>query len=423
MEKRIKCCRISGNENLVPILNLGVQELTGVFPKTREEPVTSGPLELVWCPESKLLQLSCSFALEEMYSSNYGYRSGINPTMVSHLSEKIRSLETKFEVSAGDWVVDVGSNDATALKSYQTAGINRIGIDPVGRKFLDCYPPEIQLIPSFFPTSELSTILDGKKVKILTSIAVFYDLEDPISFARSVSQVLAKTGIWHLEQSYLPTMIENTSFDTICHEHLEYYSLHSIQFIMQRADLKILDVQMNQVNGGSFAVTVAHRSSPLRSNDRLVKQILAEEATMGFDTQMPFRAFEKAVFERRQNLRSLIKKLTADGHKVFGYGASTKGNVVLQFCEFSANEIPFMVEISPDKFGSYTPKTHIPIISSAEAAILKPDYYLVLPWHFKDAIIEREVDFLNSGGKLIFPFPEIEIIGGENRLSHHQKEL
>ncbi len=410
--QRIQACRISGDRNLVPVLSLGEQNLTGVFPKSPSQPVTSGTLELVWSPESQLLQLSQSFDVNEMYGENYGYRSGLNQSMVSHLTNKVHNLERKFALSAGDCVIDIGSNDATTLKAYGTRGLKRIGVDPTGRKFAQHYTDDLVLIPDFFPTPELRAAIGGSPVKLITSIAMFYDLDDPIGFARSIADALDINGVWHLEQSYMPSMIRLNSYDTICHEHLEYYSLHSLLYVLDRAGLRLLDVQMNSINGGSFAVTACRRESPLAANQAIIDWLLAQEIRMGFDTPAPFREFETRVYAHREALRSLVDRLNSDHRKVLGYGASTKGNVVLQFCGLTDKDIPCIAEINPDKFGVFTPGTHIPIVSAAEAAAMCPDYYLVLPWHFRDGIVRQEQAFLAGGGKLIFPFPEIEIIGG-----------
>jgi len=202
------------------------------------------------------------------------------------------------------------------------------------------------------------------------------------------------------------------SYDTICHEHLEYYTLFNIKFILEKADLKIVDVQMNAVNGGSFAVTAAKKNSPIKANDVLINWLFEQELKMGFETPKPFRDFEERVYKHRESLKTLITALNSDKKKILAYGASTKGNVVLQFCEFDEKDLLAVVEVNPDKFGCYTPGTNIPIISDEEAKKMNPDYYLVLPWHFKDGIVRREQEFLSKGGKLIFPFPEIEIIGG-----------
>jgi hypothetical protein len=408
----ISKCRISGSPNLIPVLSLGEQDLTGFFPESKEQQVTRGPLDLVWCPESGLLQLKQSYRPDEMYGVNYGYRSGLNQSMIKHLCFKIRKLEKVYHLQSGDTVVDIGSNDASSLKAYTTTGLKRIGIDPTGNKFKEFYTDGIQLIPDFFSHRVYRDQVGEQKAKIVTSIAMFYDLEDPAAFVRDIGQILAPEGVWHFEQSYMPSMLRMNSYDTICHEHIEYYSLAPVKVLLEKNGFKILDVQMNAVNGGSFAVTAALQSSPLQPNHTVIDWLLAQEERMGLWTPRPFRQFEERVFEHRQNLIQLIRALNADGKKIFGYGASTKGNVLLQFCGFTDKNIPYIAEVNPDKFGRFTPGSRIPIISEVEAKAMKPDYYLVLPWHFKSGIIAREEAFLAGGGQMIFPMPEIEIIGG-----------
>lgn len=406
---RISQCRVGGGADLVSVLHLGYQELTGVFPRTTDQPVTSGPLELVWSPKSGLLQLAHSFDAGEMYGENYGYRSGLNQSMVRHLTNKISHLERYVDLKPGDVVLDIGSNDATSLKAYQTSSLRRIGIDPTGAKFSQYYPDEIALVPDFFNAANYRSVED-KPARIVTSIAMFYDLEDPIQFARDIASVLADDGVWHFEQSYMPSMLRLTSYDTICHEHLEYYSLGVVQHIVAAAGMKVVDVAMNNVNGGSFAVTAAKANSPIKPNSAVINWLLDMEDRMGLNTPRPYREFEERVFRHRQDLKRLLDALNGDNKKVLGYGASTKGNVVLQFCGLTAKDIPAIAEVNPDKFGSFTPGTRIPIVSEADAHAMKPDYYLVLPWHFKEGILQREKEYLARGGKFIFPFPEIEII-------------
>ena len=240
---------------------------------------------------------------------------------------------------------------------------------------------------------------------------MFYDLESPVSFAQQIESVLADDGVWHFEQSYMPSMLRTNSYDTICHEHLEYYSLAAVKLILEKANLKIVDVVMNSVNGGSFAVTATKLSNKsIKPNQAVINWLLEQEDLMGLNTPRPYRDFEERVFRHRDDLVRLIRALNADGKKVLGYGASTKGNVLLQFCGFTDKDIVAIAEVNPEKYGCVTPGTHIPIISEEEAKAMKPDYFLVLPWHFKDGIVRREKDYLSQGGKMIFPFPEIEII-------------
>ncbi len=408
--KEIDKCRMSGSKNLVSVLNLGHQVLTGVFPKSASEQITSGPLELVWCPDGGLLQLRHSYDPGEMYGLNYGYRSGLNQSMVNHLTEKVRFLELLADLKPGDRVVDIGSNDATTLKAYKTSGIKRIGIDPTGTKFAQYYTDDIKLIPDFFSASFYRSI-ETQPARIVTSIAMFYDLDSPVEFAKQIESILADDGIWHFEQSYMPSMLRMNSYDTICHEHLEYYSLGVVKNILEKAGLKIVDVVMNAINGGSFAVTAAKAGNrSITQNLAVIDWLLEQEHRMGLNTPRPYRDFEERVFRHRDDLTRLIRALNADGKKILGYGASTKGNVVLQFCGLTNKDIPAIAEVNPEKFGCFTPGTHIPIIPEQEARAMKPDYFLVLPWHFKDGILRREKVYLTNGGKMIFPFPEIEIV-------------
>jgi hypothetical protein len=409
MYKVLEKCRISESKNLINVLSLGNQYLTGVFPKSKEEKITIGPVDLVWCPDSGLLQMKQSYSLEEMYGENYGYRSGLNASMVKHLQNKIKTLEHLAKPKDDELVIDIGSNDATSLKAY--SGYHRkVGIDPTGNKFKEFYTGDIFLIPDFFSAFNFRKSFPKEKAKIITSIAMFYDLESPLDFVKDIELCLAEEGIWHFEQSYMPSMLKTNSYDTICHEHLEFYSLRVVQNMLEQCGLRIVDVQMNAINGGSFAVTACKSSASYKSNTPIINWMLKQEDDMGLDTIKPYREFEERVVRHKKNLIELINALVADGKKVFGYGASTKGNVLLQYCGFTAAQIPFIAEVNQEKFGSFTPGTLIPIISEQDAKALKPDYFLVLPWHFKNSILEREQEYINQGGKFIFPLPEIEIL-------------
>lgn len=205
-------------------------------------------------------------------------------------------------------------------------------------------------------------------------------------------------------------MLRTVSYDTVCHEHLEYYSLSAVKKILEAAGLRAVDVKMNSINGGSFAVTAMRFGDPSRQLSSVVSWLLEQEDRMGLSTPRPYRDFEDKVFRHREDLMRLLSSLAADGKKVFGYGASTKGNVVLQFCGITPAELPVIAEVNTDKFGAFTPGSNIPIVSEEEARAMKPDYFLVLPWHFKDGIVRREAEFLASGGRMIFPFPTIEIV-------------
>ena len=392
-------------------MSLGEQYLTGVFPKSKETDVTKGPLGLVWCAECSLLQLKQSYSLDEMYGDNYGYRSSLNQSMVGHLLNKVNFLEQFCPLSPGDMVLDIGSNDASTLKSYSSSDILRVGIDPVGEKFRKHYTDGIELIPEFFPSEGFRMRFFGKKAKIITSIAMFYDLESPMDFVREIAATLDVDGIWHFEQSYMPTMLRMNAYDTICHEHLEYYSLTNIDRILKHNGLKVLDVQFNDINGGSIAVTAGHESNDSYSKVRPVMEwIVKQETDMGLNTPDPYLQFGKRMNGHKASLVDLLAKLNNNGQRIIGYGASTKGNVLLQYCGITEKDIPFIAEVNEDKFGAYTPGSLIPIIPEEEARSMDPDFFFVLPWHFRDSILAREQEYISNGGKFIFPLPYIGIV-------------
>jgi hypothetical protein len=407
---RVTACRLCGSSDLVDVLDLGEQALTGFFPRSAEDEVPTAPLQLVWCRSCTLLQLAHSFDPGELYGENYGYRSGLNASMVQHLARKARGLETLVGLSPGDVVVDIGSNDGTLLKSYATDGLRRIGIDPTAAKFAEFYPEDVRVAADFFSAATFHELCD-ERARIVTSIAMFYDLESPVAFARDVRDCLAADGVWHFEQAYMPAMLRSTAYDTVCHEHLEYYSLATVQRILEEADLELVEVSFNRVNGGSFAVTAAHPGSPLPRRDALIDWFASEENRFELHTEAPFRGFAERVFRHREALVELLGALRAGGARVLGYGASTKGNVLMQFCGFTAADIEAIGEVNPDKFGHVTPGSSIPIVSEAEMRERQPDFLIVFPWHFRDSVIAREEEFLRNGGRLVFPLPEIEILG------------
>ncbi len=410
--REITQCRICGNKTLLPILSLGCQALTGVFPKTKDDPVTSGPLELVQCGGSSkkdrcgLVQLRQSYRKDEMYGKNYGYHSALNKSMVEHLHSQVKRILGRISLVPGDLVVDIGSNDATLLKAYPQKGPLLVGIDPTGNQFQKYYPRHIRLIPEYFSSEALRKHFGDKKAKVVTSIAMFYDLEAPLDFMKQVQEILADDGVWVLEQSYLPTMLKRNAYDTICHEHLEYYGLRQVQWMAQRAGLKIVDVELNDINGGSFAVTLAKFGSAYRENSAAIEKLLRQERSLS--TRKPFDTFRRRTLAHREALRRFLRKARSQGKMVIGYGASTKGNVILQFCGVTSKDIPCIGEVNTEKFGCYTPGTLIPIVSERQAKARNPDYFIVLPWHFKDFILKKEARYLKTG-RLLFPLPSLKV--------------
>ena len=414
--REIEACRVCGNSDLEMILDLGNQALTGVFPSSEGEAVISGPLQLLKCvvddgsESCGLVQLKQSYDFSEMYGESYGYRSGLNPTMVDHLRAIVGGILGRVTSGPGDLVIDIGSNDGTLLGFYPSDGVTLVGIDPTAQKFEAYYPDHVQMVPEFFSSARMMERFGDRKATVITSIAMFYDLEHPIDFMTDVHDVLADDGIWLLEQSYLPTMLEMTAYDTVCHEHLEYYGLRQIKWMADRVGFKIVDVGLSMVNGGSFSVMLAKSGSRHRENTDLVESFLGREEALGLATLTPYRRFRRKVEDHREELCRLIRRIKANGESITGLGASTKGNVILQFCGLTRDDIPSIAEVNQDKFGRVTPGTHIPIIPEDEARALQPDYFLVLPWHFRDHFVRKESQYLESCGKLLFPLPSIEIV-------------
>jgi len=408
-------CRICGNPHLITVIDLGNQPLSGRFPKKDDPDPPSAPLVLVKCDNAKdpcacgLVQLKHSVDPEEMYRNEYGYRSGINKTMSDHLgtiTEKAKSLVT---LDKDDIVLDIGSNDGTLLKSYNRTDIRRIGIDPGGDQYRKYYPGDILLVSDFFTAKNFSSVFPSEKAKIITSIAMFYDLEDPMAFVRNIGQILHRDGVWILEQSYLPTMLEMNSFDTICHEHLEYYAFHQIDWMLKKNNLRAIGIDFNFINGGSFRVYVTHAGSSLKPDTAALSAVIKREQDLQMETEKPYREFCTRVEDIRTRLVTLLSAEKKKGKKIFVYGASTKGNVLLHYFGINASLITAAAERNPEKWGSRTPGTNIPIVSE-EVARASADYFLPLPWHFKSEFLARESEFRKKGGRFIFPLPDVEVI-------------
>lgn len=410
MFKTITSCRICGESKLDTVMNLGNQVLTGVFPKKINQILPSGPVELVRCASSDgcgLVQLRQSYDVGEMYGSNYGYRSSLNASMVDHLSNKIDRIMKLGILKNGDNVLDIGSNDGTSLKCYPLKRFRAFGIDPTGTKFREYYPKDITLISDFFSSLTIRKNLGDIKFKVVTSFSMFYDLENPIEFSRDVSEILDDDGVWVIEQSYLPSMLKNNSFDTICHEHLEFYALKQIDWIMKRSGLKIIDVEFNDINGGSFSVTIAKQDSGIQPKFKELQAILDHEQSLRLEEPEIYESFKKRVETSRKETMDFLDNSRISKKKVYGLGASTKGNVLLQSYGINNSHIKAIGDVNPDKFGAYTPGSSIPIMSENDVLSANPDYLLVLPWHFRP-FFEKLPSL--KGRKIVFPLPTFEIV-------------
>jgi hypothetical protein len=407
--KNINSCRLCGCDSFDVLIDLGTMALTGRFAPENSYSIPFSPLCLIKCRKCHLVQLQHTYPLNEMYNEQYGYRSSLNGSMVEHLHQKVSSLIRKYTINSGDIVIDIGSNDGTTL-SFFPKNLIKVGFDPSAIKMRSLYQTDTTLILDFFSADRFEALFPNKKAQIITSIAMFYDLDDPLNFMHHIASILADNGIWHFEQSYLPSMLNTNAYDTICHEHLEYYAVNQIKYLTDMAGFKIIDITFNMINGGSFAVTASHKNAYYPEATELIGRILKNEQMIGLDTLVPYIEFVKRVKDHKYRFVNELKLMKKEGKTVIGYGASTKGNVILQYCDINSELISNIAEINPDKIGCVTPGTNIPIISEEDAKNRLPDCFVVFPWHYKTNILNKENLFRNSGGKFLFPLPVMHII-------------
>ena len=410
LHKVRKTCRICGSDKFESILNFGDIALTGVFLPNGAD-VEKAPLELIRCENCGLGQLKHIYASDALYGDSYGYESHLNPSMVSHLQSKARMLQGKFLSNIdAPIVVDIASNDGTLLAGYTKDDIQLVGIDPLIGVVSDFYPPKSAKIQSFF-TKDAYFNKFSEKASLVTSLSVLYDLDSPVSFASEIYEILADEGIWHFEQSYLPTMVDTMSYDTICHEHSLYLRLEDIAKILELSNFKLVDVSLNSINGGSIAVTAIKTSNKVNM-DPFVTHLLLKELALGYIDGTRLRKFAVDAREHSSSLQALISNYISEGFTIYGLGASTKGNALLQLCKIKKDDIKFIGDINPRKFGRQTPGSCIPIVNEVEVlgSTQSKKLAIVLPWHFRDGIVKKSERYLIDGGRLLFPLPQIEIV-------------
>ncbi len=412
--RRRNTCRVCGSSSLKKVIDLGPQYLQGSFVKPGKEMPSTRKIDctLVRCnPQADenacgLLQMQHSVPPEILYDA-YWYRSGTNATMRNHLKGIVDSvLEIINKKQA--LILDIGCNDGTLLGYYPPEFI-KYGCDPsdVAQEVKHAV-----VVQDIFPSEELFKILEGKRLDIITSIAMFYDLENPVDFVKGIKKFLAPKGLWVFEMSYMPEMLMLDSYDTLCHEHLEFYSLAVLEKILAMAGMKVFKISFNDINGGSIRCYATHNensSHDSKENYALINEVRQREFDMELDTDRPYVKFQERIEVLRDELFSLITQLKREGKTIHIYGASTKGNTILQWCNIDHTLVDYAAERNPDKYGAMTLGTNIPIISEAESRAMNPDYYLVLPWHFKKEFLEREKEALDEGTGFIFPIPKVEI--------------
>lgn len=416
-------CRACGSSALTPVLDLGPQYLQGSFvlEGKPQPPMRRIPTALVRCDPSRdeaacgLVQMVCSVPPEILYSV-YWYRSGTNETMRKHLSTVVEDATATLGRTPTR-VLDIGCNDGTLLRNY-SGEVVKYGCDPSDAVL--GVEPDVRVVQETFPSRTLDREAGEQPFDIITSIAMFYDLEDPVDFVRNIKKLLAPDGVWIFEVAYLPLTLELNSYDTICHEHLEYYSLAVIEQIVAAAGMKVLRAGLNSINGGSIRVFVTHLEDQTKRDEGFRRELTTlrhREFERELETDLPYELFKARVSNAIRSLKSLVTHLSDQGKTIHIYGASTKGNTILQACGLDRSLIQYAADRNPEKDGASTLGTNIPIISEEKSRAMKPDYYLVLPWHFRDEFLRREQATIAHGTGMIFPLPVVEIVTKDGSLS------
>ena len=407
---KIKKCRNCNGNCLTNLFSLGKLYLTGKFLKNTKK-LRSDYLNLIICEDCKLVQLDRNFNMKYLYNNDYGYRSGINQTMRDHLRLTALKLQKLTKIKKNELVLDIASNDGTLLDFYSN-NLLKVGVDPLIDKFKKqgFYSKVNYKYSEFFDYKIIKKKnIFKKKFKIITALSVFYDLKNPNDFLRAIKSILEIDGVFVLEFADLYSIFKSKMFDTICHEHLEYYSIKVIKKMLENNGLRLFDHNFNKINGGSSVFFICHNSSKFKSKNKKISNLLLNEKKLGIYNSKKFKIFYKNIIKDKKKLLDFLKKIKRNKKIIHGYGASTKGNVLLQFFKIGKNYIDFISDRNPQKYSCLTPGTNIKIISEEESRNLKPDYYLVLPWHFKNEILKRENKIKELGTKFIFPLPSLNI--------------
>ena len=400
-------CKNCKKNSLIRVIKIGKQPLSGFFYIKKKINLKKYSLDLYRCSNCNLVQLYNTANIKMMYGKHYGYKTSVSKMMVSHLKEKVKRLKKNKFLKIKNNILDIGSNDASFLKLFGTKS-NLYGIDPSAQKFQKEYKG-MKLIPNFFSKKNVVNYTKNKNIKfdLISSFAIFYDVEDPNSFCRDIEKLLNDNGIWICEFSYLPLMLKNLTFDQICHEHLMYYTFSVFEEILFNNKLKVIDIKLNEINGGSIEVIIAKSESKMTSNNILIKKIKNDEKKI---TRKAYYNFSKRIKKIKEDLVSFVN----NNYPIIGYGASTKGNIVLNYSKLNSHKINYICDANKQKFGKYTPGSNIKIISKEKMRTLRPKYILVLIWSFRSEVIKEELDYIKKGGNLIFHLPKFHIINRKN---------
>ncbi len=410
--KKINCCRLCYSKKLKKIIDFGPICLSSTFPFKNSKYNKITPMVFGICSSCKLPQLLHNYSLKELYNKDYGYRSGINQSMINHLTGITNDIKKTVNFTKGDYVLDIASNDSTLLRSYKSSKINYIGIDPTISQFKKFYPKKIKTKSELFTKNKYFNLSKNKKARVITSIAMFYDVQNPNKFVSDIKSILSKNGIWVMEMYYLPVLLKLNAYDSICHEHVTYLTLKHIDRLCKNNNLRIFKVSLNSMNCGSIRYFICHKDAKFKVDSTTINKCKKMEKKL--NSIKSFFSFKKRILSLSRKLNLKIKSLTRKGKLIHIYGASTKGNISIQYSKIDTKYVSFAADRNPLKWNKKMPGSNIPIISEKTSRSKNPDYYLILPWHFREEFIKREKIFLSKGGKLIFPLPKIKIISKKN---------
>lgn len=415
MTETIQSCRVTDTKDLISVLDLGPQCLTSVYPLPNDPDPSVSPLELVFANDADgchLVQLRHNANTEEMYGTSYGYHSSISSTMVAHLRDKFDEVTSFVELKPGECVLDIGCNDGTFLNLYKPFGVRRFGVDPSSEKFRDHFQDDIAVEYDFFSEPVVRRMSGDEQFKVISSIAMFYDINDPLEFMRQVSVLLKTDGIWLVEVAYLPLMLSNLAYDQVMHEHLTYLALRQMDYMAERTGLRLLDISTNYINGGSLNIICGKQGGPYEPNQqKITSMLVAEEPLQHLET---FQRFAARVKNHRDEVRLFLRLLKQAKKTVWGYGASTKGNVVMNYCGLDTNVLAAVCDKNPYKEGRRTPQTRIPIVSHQTMRDRKPDYLFVNIWHLRREVLLDEREYIMNGGTMIFSLPRLHLVNKDN---------
>jgi len=417
-------CRSCYQKELKKVISIGRQPVSSVFLAKKINNLKKYSLDLYECQNCKLVQFYNVAPLKDMYGTTYGYRTSLSKLMIEHIKEKYKKLMKTKVISNGSNILDIGSNDGTFLNFFaRNKKVNLFGIDPSAKKFKKFYNKKINLIVDFFSLAKIKIFfkkenIKPKKFSLISSLAMFYDIDDPNKFCNDVNSLLEPNGLWVLEMSYFPLLLSNLTYDQICHEHIAYYTLTSFNKIANKNGLRIIDISFNEINGGSIEIVCSKKNSKHKANNKKINNTLNAEKKIN---NKAYKRFNARIENTKHQINKFLNKFK--NKKIIGYGASTKGNIVLNHCKINNKKLILICDANPEKYGKYTPGSNIKIISKEHMRKLKPDYLFILIWSFRKEVIKQESKYIKNGGKLVFHLPKFHIVDKNNYKTFLNKDL